>query len=378
MPKLPIEVWEMIASYLGTLESSAMMSVNKRLSSAAVKELYKTPKFHPLSTQKEWRAFIDLIYNKNGMYPYHEYIEMLDDIWLFIGGESLQRKDSLLDDLIDLKIDEDVKGDFPMYSIYHFISYLMKTKLMGLKLHFHSDLIINLPWNESFSYLTSLEIGFRVSDSFFSIFESVCGLKELIFHQAEISDDSINALSLKCRKLVKLEIMVTPISKRSRYQLLMDSSLENLITDASLESLFLNLKDLKYIQIRNLQASTLPFRFLKSRAESLVLTLCKSFRSGSDDFLALLNDFEKLESLEICGSLEKESIFQDSILSEDFILALPNLTPIKSLTLKNVDICRNERNSYQYYGLECCSWELDAFRMKFAGLFPNVALYFGN
>lgn len=372
---LPPELWSLVIKNLQTGDLANMMLVNRYFANVAVRELYRCPQFKPLATVEHWRGFVDRMINNTGIFPYADIIEACDDIWLFVGGE-------YRDDELDM--DEDLSRElFPKYSICHFLNFMMNNKkIKEIKIHFYSELIRFLPWNVSLRNLTRIEMGPRVTDkmltSIFGFDHNASSLKYLIFHQAEISDVGVKSIGQKAKGLEELCIFITPMSKRCKYRHDIDESTFNFITGDALKAMFLRLTKLKSVQIRNAPVSCTVYSPLKEMVKCLSLTLCEAKNSTSDTFWSLLKGFNKLQYIEICGSLEKDAPFSDTVLDEQFVLNLPAITTLSKIKLNNLDIFRNERNCYKYYGLKNCSWELDSFRMNFKAAFPHVTLEIGQ
>jgi hypothetical protein len=356
----PVEIWTRIAEFCTLKDLKSLIRTNKLLFHNCIQKMYKNPHFHPLANQLEWTDFMDRILYKNGFIEYQKYIQEIEDVWLFVGGEdTLVRQDSKLDE-----------KEIPRYSLYHYMQVLMlENRIKKISLSFYSELIEELPWN-SVVHLTSLDLGIRVTDSIaIVIFSNLNSLETLHLRRAEISDKTIHLLPIH---LQKLSIFIIPIEKRSRYQKMMDPSLELEITEQSLSTYFQKSTRLNRIHIQCIYTSLDPFGLLKG-VKSLSLTLSSQHETSLLNMIEMLKQFNGLESISIYASKKPFAPLQDTVLKEDQVMQLALELPVKKVTLVGVDLCRNDGSSV-YYSPFQCSWEYDRFKTLFCSQFANVEL----
>ncbi|KAJ3340640.1 hypothetical protein HDU91_000822 [Kappamyces sp. JEL0680] len=375
-PQLPIEIWQLVGSFLDPCDLKTVCLVSRDCLVAAVRLLYQTPRFHPLATKQHWRAFVDRIDSQSGLFDYGSMIQSIDDVWLFVGGED----DSAIcpdDSAIDLS---SPRGAISKYSVCHLVQRLASRRMLkSLQLHFYSDEILALNWPCILGHLQSLELGMRVADSTLEPLLSRCLdsnplLQSLTLKRAEISDESLARIAY-LRNLKHIEMGITPVNQRSRYQLMTDPRASQEITSDGVAHLLSSL-ELATFKVTGIAVAPGTFDVA---APSVVrhLSLCLAWRQDMTmhTIPQVVKRFESLESLQIVGSGEKGACISDTTLDEAFILQLPQLCPrLRLLELNHTDIFRNERGCSLYFSCRNSSSELTEFRRKFSSQYPNVRL----
>lgn len=319
---------------------------------------------------------MDRLIHGTGMFEYRNMIEQIDDLWLFFGGEQVEgvvapftRNDSKLDE----------ESAFPKYSVYHALDYLMsRNKLRSVKLNFHHDLILKLPWTKCLKNLGCLDLGIRVTNEFLDAILSdvdASGLKILKLQRAEISDSCLMKIAASFPLLTTIEIRVTPVSKRGRYRLMTDNSASLEITDDGMRSLLQSCKKLKHVHVAPLQISTLPYiEGLSSEIKSLSVTLSASQGLTMDALGGILLNLGNLDCLKVYRSPIELSTISDLIVNEEDILKIASLASLKNLVFFGLDLCKNESNIYSYYGISTSTWKYDEFQARFHTLYPSTRL----
>ena len=376
---LPPEIWREISAYLEPLELRKLALTSQSCSSGAMHALYHSPKFHPLATRDNWRDFVDRIERKTGKYDYSNYINEIDDVWCFVGGEeeAEESKDGARDSAIVLDGETE---KIPKYSVAHLIQILLpKKNFKRLKLHFHSEWYPEL-FNQGLGYLTYLELGIRVSDGLMEQFlasKIPTHLRHLILKRAEISDASFELISELMPNLIALDIAITPISLRSRYQALMDPRTLDFVTEQGLGLVFSKCLGLRKVNIERIQVSPGVYEMLSSSSiVELSLGICQEKEMNAASISALVSRFPNLLKLKIMGSSEKGACITNTVIEEEFLFLVAKQCPkLRNLTLQCLDISRSERNCRIYYGTKNSPWELDNFRRRFVDEFQSrVAL----
>jgi hypothetical protein len=364
----PVEIWERICQFLERSDLKTLSGVSKCVCGAAMRQLYRNPHFHPLSKSETWKSFVDRLENGTGFLDYIKYIEELEDVWLFIGAEGepeLVRQDSKLDE-----------KELPKYSLYYFLDMLMiRNQVKQLKLHFHSDLIGQLGWNSCLRTLRTLDLGIKVTDAILEPIlncdESV--LEKLVFRRAEITDRTLGRLS-HFKHLKSVQIVITPMESRSRYYRMIDSSIRKQITDEGLQHFFSHCKELRRVQIQNLQVSLEPFLYLDpQKVQLLAFTLSQDHGVSLQTISEFCSELKAIKELYIYRSTLLNCSLADLVVNEEDILALPTRVSLSKLSFVGVEISRYEKSNTVYYGPLNSPWEFDRFRQRFTAMYPQIA-----
>ncbi|KAI8901740.1 hypothetical protein BC833DRAFT_617371 [Globomyces pollinis-pini] len=380
------DIWQKVVTYLPPKDLVQLSRVHSNCHYPAIREMYKKPHIHPLATKQTWRKFVDRIQTKT----FCSWIEQCEDVWLFIGGEDkdddelksnhdLQKIDSKIDfNLIDLQ----PTNQFERYSLNHCLSIMMNNqKLKRLCLDFYSESMCKLPWNPCLTYLIELDLGMRITDDIlFKLFSSteMIILKKLTLRRAEISDKSLILFGDRLESLVSFNVSITPISQRSRYHIMNDPDLGNVITGKGMKAIgkCLKLKEfhLGHVDLEsNNYFDNLNFKQLKS------LTLCLSSQKGmnSSNIELIITKCEKLDLLKITGidnKIQSNSMLE--FVDEQFILKLPTIIPIKKLVLENVHMYQLQTISmssipvHSHFGMR---ETMNGFTFKFKTIYPDIA-----
>ncbi|KAJ3268927.1 hypothetical protein HDV01_002095 [Terramyces sp. JEL0728] len=276
-----------------------------------------------------------------------------------IDSPKLERQDSKMDDI-------------PQYSVYHALDILMKGRLSKLSIHFHSYLLECLPWTRGFETLSYLDLKILVTDAFLSvIFKEANNLKSLYLQRAEISDDGLFQIADKCKQLVNLYINMIPLSERSRYAMMTDTSRGKLISNSGAQHLFENLEHLISVVINNVELGPECFTMLNPNIISLSLNLSYSVGMTFESVELLLKELPDIKQLKLIPG----SSLLESVITEEFITGIPEiLKKIEKIDLQGFDY----RKDNVYYGVKSNMWYLDEFNQKFKKMYPEIQLVYNN
>ncbi|KAJ3311903.1 hypothetical protein HDV04_003511 [Boothiomyces sp. JEL0838] len=364
METLPTEIWSLIAGYLRQKDLIQFCRASKKLFHSGIGILYKHPMIPPMATRNSWTKFVDLIEYRNGYCDYGQFITECDDVWLYVGDDEgmpkLERRDSKMD------------IDIPLYSIYHALEIIMKRNLSKLTIQFYSNSLESLPWARAFDNLVYLDLKILVTDSFLDmLFKTPNQLKYLYLNRAEISDAGLMLIADSCKAVRDLYINIIPLSDRSRYAILTDTSRSQLISNNGAEYLFKNLVKLEKVNIINVALSPASFKFLNRGITSLSITLNDQASMNFDSVILLLDELPNIQELKFVPG----GTLSESVITEEFITTIPKvLKQIKRIDLQGFDYQKDNI----YYGVKNNMWYLDQFNQSFRKQFPNVELIYNK
>ncbi|KAJ3028252.1 hypothetical protein HK097_006010, partial [Rhizophlyctis rosea] len=260
LPTLPPELQTQILIHLSHTSPRSLHSAiltSQSLFRAGIKHLWRSPRIGPVLPKRVWRAFVE-VFERHGAgkwsgVNYKEFVEVVEDVWLYVGGEDEDVEVAkaaegvgglnVIDtgerrDVENLTVDDDTKKlsarieevkvethklapvnstPFPRYSLHHCLSIMMERcpNLHTLTLHFHTENLTKLPWRNTISRIRTLDLRMRIDDShLISIFHSTTSttapaaphLKNLTLTWAELTPQSFALLQKSCPNLSSITI----------------------------------------------------------------------------------------------------------------------------------------------------------------------------
>ena len=103
LAEIPEEILGNIVRFLPHSDLNVLLHSCRSICTSCIRQLWKCPRIPPLAEAPAWSEFLDTLalssytsreQNKKSLlpsrefyFPYVEYVESIEDIWLFIGGE---------------------------------------------------------------------------------------------------------------------------------------------------------------------------------------------------------------------------------------------------------------------------------------------------
>jgi hypothetical protein len=300
-----------------------------------------------------------------------QYIKTIDDLWLsaprtFDHGFSG-------DSAVNL---ENNNEDDTLHRIICLLMYKSPISTIRLQLCSNYDMLISFPWN--IQTLNLLELNIRVTDEILTgIITMSLPLKTIILTRAEVSDISLETLSLFCKELKDIVITNLPLNRRSRYQMLVDPKCALEISDYGMSKI-MHLAAIKRVHISSL-CNVSPQAYeteIIPKLTEISLTLSSKLGMSIENIEMILELFPGIEMIRLYLSTNNQC-FSDGVISEDFILTIPRKFPyLKLLFLSNFDISKidNETKLFTYYSMKLNCWNIDELSQRFRKTFPKTFL----
>ncbi|KAL3894081.1 MAG: hypothetical protein SGCHY_005482 [Lobulomycetales sp.] len=405
--KLPNELWHQIVQCFAQEdprpeELRNVALVSRQLAFVSLRTLWRKPHFGaPMLSKVHWRIFLATLVSSiqgDALFPYHEYISDVDELWLHVGGE-----DDIIDEADIQPQDKsdtlhELASEFPLFSTHQFLSLALRFgNLQRVSLHFMSHLIKILPWKHGLNKLQVLEIQTKVTDDFLChIFDRVTAFNLAsvkLTWASDISDQSLQAIARACPNLSSLVINVSAKS-RSRVRATLNRGFfwrthedpSRRITDLGLEAFCTSpcratLEKFHVYHINTVSSGVFWKLLHLERIKELTLTQCSGQGVTIDNMIQELtlkresgHPYSKLELLRLRAGAGEDAAFEDRVIHHSSVFEIPPLLPnLRRLELIDLDYCKiNDQgiSSYQICaGLPGWVHELcEQFEAKFPGL----------
>jgi hypothetical protein len=373
---LPNELITHVAQYLTSQSDILQVCLaNHRFCAVAMPILWRAPRIAPSVSKSAWRQFVNLLHQDSPI-DYIKFIQEIDDVWLFVGGEDEDRDiTSKFDSAIDLT------PTLPRYSLHQSLCAIMTrcANLKSISLNFHSIHLDKLDWNRALPRLSSLTLKMRVMDSLSKqIFSTAApDLQVLQLNWAEISDEGLRCIAAAFPGLLCLSIYLTDMDKRARFHRRHENGTDAHISDHGILHLLSICTKLSSLDISRLEkVSGVIFSdpvFLQLRSVTITMNASR----GVD--LPRVHDYiasnKRLLNL-VLVSGDSEDYSGNRVLGEEdlFAMASEGSSHLKSLTLIGFDFFKNIDGFRTYYGSQGSSFLVDEFRHTFGLRCPNVKM----
>ncbi|KAJ3128597.1 hypothetical protein HK098_004023 [Nowakowskiella sp. JEL0407] len=446
---------------------------NKHFLHLAIHLLWNSPRIQIGISQNAWKDFLSQIgkqnydYRENGIqrspfsFKYANMIKCVEDIWLHVTGDEVSEtpadpdSESSADEAIipelnrtDSKLDDDeIDSPFPKYSLPYALSAIMTNcTLSVLRLHFHHPDFHLFPWEQCLQTLKTLELGMQVSDSTIKqIFSKTLlnntekitvkpnqigdlkispSLSHIILPHANVTDESLDLISVCCPALTKISMSFVRPSKittclNARYQTQSsisiynpstwstenlkqpsDRGLKRLLTIPNMTRIYpdIHIREIEILELKNMlliSNDMINSMLLNSCASTNLRMLCLTLNSSREitvnPFLLykLLPKLSNLELLHLTApgygwSAEYTILgnLRDHVLDEEEIYMIPNQvggesTKFKRLVLEGFEVKKkNEFGGEGHFGVSVSSWLLDEMIRNFKKKWEMVTLVF--
>ena len=307
---------------------------------------------------------------ENGSYL--DYIQDIDDVWLYVGGEdgsdSLKRKDSGI-------------SIFPRFSLHYVLDIIMtqSKSLKNLVLQFHSELTNQLPWKECLDRIMTLDLRMRVNESLCSsIFTSPsASLTSLNLSWAEIPDSSLILIAIYCPALLNISIHITDLDSRSRYHLRYEPGTSNLITDDGFSAVINGCLKLQTMLIYPLiQVSRISDIAKLKHLQEMAITLNAEKGVTFSSIFKLLLTMPNISKAHLISG--NKNNLASRVINEEELFATLQTCHLKVLRLVDMDFSKNLEGFPSYYGGLSHPWMIADLKQRLSFSFPllNILIEF--
>ena len=375
---LPYEIMGAILSLLSPGSLFECSLLNHKWEIVATEQMWRFPKCNPLITKIAWRTFLKTLIAsfcspKLSKFPYYEYVERIDDLWLNVGGEDnllaediefmtkFSRTPSSYGSCGSVLIFDCNPGSLSTYSLHHALYHMVEVcpRLTTLSINLLTELFLT-----SLKKLKSLELGIRVTDSKLrsilpgSFGETVYALTKLDIRWGEISDKGMIQIADSCPLLQSVCLCVVELkgSRAVQGYHVTDFGLSRLLTQCCL---------LEVIHIYKLRKVSIEAYHVLStqngNVKSLTFTLNHNFGITAQNILELLRKMTVLENVTLYGGLV-EAYPTDGVVSECDVRELAKQNPsIKKIRLVNMDFVQTNLGYNQYFATKSMPHEVIEF-----------------